>query len=551
MYNDVDYSNLSLYDFIVKLSETRMDLEALEYFGRKFSYRTFISNVDKTAKALIAAGVKKGDKVSLCLPNTPEAVFSFYAINKIGAVANMIHPMSAENEIVHYLTVSESDVIIGLDLVSSKIAKAMEKTNTKKLIVVSVKESMPFLLGIGYSVKSKKPEIPSTAISWKEFMAGADSVELEKIETASGEDCAAILYSGGTTGKPKGIMLSNYNFNALAVLSIEACRGLEVGMRFFAIMPIFHGFGLGVGIHSALVLGGVAVILPSFKASEFHKLLIKYRPNLIAAVPAIYESMLKNKDYLIGKDLSFLKVVISGGDSLSLNTKKKVDDLLKSCNCDSEVREGYGMTESVTGSCLLPVGISKPGSCGFPYSEMTYRIVDPQTNEEVPLGEVGEITYTGPTIMIGYLKDKEETDNTIKVDEQGRRWLHTGDLGYIDEEGFVYFKQRLKRMIVSGGYNIYPQIIENVIDSHPDVLASAVIGVPDTIMGELCKAVIEFKSQDVDKEKALADIKESCNQNIARYALPREYIAIEHMPRTLIGKIAYNELIAMYKDKQN
>ena len=209
------------------------------------------------------------------------------------------------------------------------------------------------------------------------------------------------------------------------------------------------------------------------------------------------------------------------------------------------------MTESVTGSCLLPVGISKPGSCGFPYSEMTYRIVDPKTNEEVPTGEVGEITYTGPTIMIGYLNDKEETDNTIKVDEQGRRWLHTGDIGYIDEDGFVYFKQRLKRMIVSGGYNIYPQIIENVIDSHPDVLASAVVGVPDTVMGEICKAVIEFKSQDVDKDKALAEIKDACKQNVARYALPREYIAIEHMPRTLVGKIAYNELIEMYKDKQN
>ena len=169
------------------------------------------------------------------------------------------------------------------------------------------------------------------------------------------------------------------------------------------------------------------------------------------------------------------------------------------------------MTESVTGSCLLPVGISKPGSCGFPYSEMTYRIVDPQTNEEVPVGEVGEITYTGPTIMIGYLNDKEETDKT----------------------------------------NIYPQVIENVIDARPDVLASAVVGVPDTIMGEICKAVIEFKSQDVDKDKALAEIKEACKQNVARYALPREYITIEHMPRTLVGKIAYNELIAMYKDKQN
>jgi len=547
MNRHLEYPDLSIYGFLRSNSEKRYNLTALNYFGKKFTYKTLIENIIRTSKALKALGVKKGDKVSICLPNIPEAIYTFYAINRIGAVANMIHPMSAENEIVHYLTVSGSRFVIGLDLSIPRLVKAINRSNVERFVVVSVKESMPLMIRTAYSIKVKKIEMPSDSISWKEFIKLADNITDDEEITIDKEDCAAILYSGGTTGKPKGIMLSNYNFNVLAIQSIDACGNFFEGTKILSVMPIFHGFGLGVCIHTALYAGGEAIILPSFKASEFHKLLFKYKPNVIAAVPAVYESFLKSNVFE-GKDLSFLQCIISGGDSLSVNTKKKMDELLRSCNCNTEVREGYGQTECVTGSCLLPEGVSRPGSCGLPYADTFYKIIDINTGAELPSGETGEIILRGPSVMIGYLNDPEETNKTLEKRDDGYTWLHTGDMGYIDEEGYVYFKQRLKRMIISGGYNIYPQVIENVIDSNPNVLMCAVIGMPDQVMGELCKAFIEFKDQDIDKDRELEAIKAEVSKNVARYAQPREYIIVDHLPRTLVGKIAYNDLIEKYKD---
>ena len=242
-----------------------------------------------------------------------------------------------------------------------------------------------------------------------------------------------------------------------------------------------------------------------------------------------------------------MKCVIAGGDSLSISTKEKFDKLLASCNCQTEVREGFGMTESVTASCLIPEKANKPGSCGLPYADTFYKIVDPTTDKELPAGEIGEIILRGPTVMLGYLNEAEETANTLRVREDGFTWLHTGDLGYMDEDGYIYYKQRLKRMIVSGGYNIYPQVIENVINSHENVLMSAVIGVPDQVMGQICKAFITMKDKSVEQDKFIDEIKTLCKTNVARYALPREYIILDEIPRTKVGKIAYNDLLEKYK----
>ena len=269
----------------------------------------------------------------------------------------------------------------------------------------------------------------------------------------SGKKEAVILYSGGTSGYPKGIMLSNLNFNALALQSIEACGCLKEGYKVLSIMPIFHGFGLGICIHTVLNFGGCAIILPQFSAKTFHKLLKKYKPNVIAGVPTLYEALINNKK-MQRMNLSYLKCVISGGDSLSVNLKKKLDKFLQEHGTDIQVREGYGLTECVTGSCLTPTNFYKEGSIGIPYPDTYYKIVKPGTDEEVLCNEDGEIVISGPSVMIGYLKAREETNKTIRKHNDGLMWLHTGDLGCMDEEGFVYFKQRIKRMIVSSGYNI-------------------------------------------------------------------------------------------------
>lgn len=541
----LEYSDLSLYKYLETNSKRYPSGVAIEYFGTKITYSKFISNINEVAKALIGLGVKKGDFVSVCLPNTPEAVYLFYAINKVGAIANMIHPLSAENEFAYYFNVSDSRFVFGLDMAAKKIQKALVGTKVEKFIAVSVKYSMSLPIKIGFTLTSKKIELLPETMVWPDFMKLSNSVTSVPDIEINKDDCAVILYSGGTTGKSKGIMLSNYNFNALSEQNLDACGGLYEGMRVLSVMPIFHGFGLGVCVHTVLNFGATAIMLPNFKASEFHKLLFKYKPNLIAGVPAIYESFLKNNKFE-NKDLSFLECVIAGGDSLSISTKEKFDKLLASCNCKTEVREGFGMTESVTASCLIPEHANKPGSCGLPYADTFYKIVDPVTDSELKPGEIGEIILRGPTVMLGYLKEPEETANTLKVREDGFTWLHTGDLGYMDEDGFVYYKQRLKRMIVSGGYNIYPQVIENVINSHSNVLMCAVIGVPDQVMGEICKAFITLKDTNVDKEKTIEEIRTLCKTNVARYALPREYKILDEIPRTKVGKIAYRELLENY-----
>ncbi len=541
MKRHLDYPDLSMYDFLRKNAENWSDLTALNYFGKKISYAALIKDIDRCAQALYAADIRKGDAVSICLPNIPQAVTALYAANKLGAAANMIHPLSAENEIVRYLQLSKSKMIIALDMNAGKISSLIKKTSVEKCVFVSVSEFMPFGLKTVFLLANHKPKLPANSISWNELLSLADKSNSPAESTGKSGDCAAILYSGGTTGKPKGIVLTNLNFNALALQSIDSCGCLEKGDKVLSVMPIFHGFGLGVCIHTVLNFGGTAIILPKFSVKNFHKIMFRYKPNVIAGVPTIYESFIRNSHF-DGKDLSFLKCVISGGDSLSVNTKIKLDKLLREHGCKSTVREGYGLTECVTGSCLIPDNSHKRDSVGLPYADTFYKIVDSRTNEELPFGETGEIVLRGPTVMKGYLHEPEETAAVLRKHTDGYIWLHTGDLGCMDNEGYVYYKQRLKRMVISSGYNIYPQNIENVINSHNDVLMCAVIGVPDEIKGQRVKAFVVLKNKSCDRQKINQELTELLRKETAAYAMPKEIAFVDDLPKTLVGKIAYNKL---------
>ena len=538
MKRHLEYPDCSLYDLIERKAGEFSGMCALNYFGKKLTFSQLIEKISECAGALSAAGVKPGDSVSVCLPNVPEAVYLFYAINKIGAVANMIHPMSAENEIVRFVKLTESRIIFGVDLIAGKLEKVKGQCSGLKVITVSVGRSMPLLTKIGYTLTNKNKPPETSASDWSSFISAANGKHTESFHGRA-DDTAAILYSGGTTGKPKGIMLTNMNFNALAIHSIDACGTLEPGMRMLSVMPIFHGFGLGVCIHTILVLGGTAVIQPKFSTRDFHNLLFRYRPNIIAGVPAIYESMIVNKSFN-GKKLDFLKCIISGGDSLAPSTKKKLNAMLAEHGCTARVREGYGLTECVTGSCLMPPDSDNLLSVGLPYADTFYQIIDSEGNV-LPAGETGEIIIRGPSVMKGYYKEPEETANTLRKRDDGYIWLHTGDIGYMDEEGFVYFRQRLKRMIVSGGYNIYPQNIEEVINSHKDVIMCAVVGVPDKIKGERVRACV-VPAEGADTEKLRTELMKMLKKEVAAYALPKDMFFMSELPKTLVGKIAYTEL---------
>ncbi|WP_173348810.1 class I adenylate-forming enzyme family protein [Ruminococcus flavefaciens] len=537
MKRHLEYPECSVYDLLEERSKEFPEFTALDYFGSKITYKKLIDKISKCAKALDAIGVKKGDSVSICLPNIPEAVCLFYAVNKIGAVANMIHPMSAENEIIRFIQLTESSLIFGIDLIGDKLSSVQKKCPQLNVITVSAARTMPFLLRLGYKLTQKKPP-QCSGDSWDSFISGASNGQ-DISSHGKADETAAILYSGGTTGKPKGIMLTNMNFNALAIHSIDACGGLCPGMKMLSVMPIFHGFGLGVCIHTMLILGGTAVIQPKFSARDFPKLLFRYKPDIIAGVPAIYEAMLIDKSF-DGKDLSFLKCIISGGDSLAPSTKKKLNKMLAEHGCKARVREGYGLTECVTGSCLMPADSEDLLSVGLPYADTFYKIIG-ENDQELPPGEIGQIILRGPSVMKGYYKEPDETAKTLRKREDGYTWLYTGDLGYMNEEGFVYFSQRLKRMIISGGYNIYPQNIEEVLSSHKDVIMCAVVGVPDQVMGEKVRACV-VPSENCDEEKLRQDLNQLIEKNVARYAQPRELFFMRELPKTLVGKIAYNEL---------
>lgn len=541
----LEYPEGSLYDELEKCSYMYSKNYAYNYFGRKVSYQTFMLQIETIAKAFCYLGVEKGDVVTICMPNTPEAIITFYALNKIGAIANIIHPLSAENEIKYYLNVSNSKYLLAIDLAYSKIKNVIEETQVKKTIIVSVSESMPTLLNIGYNITQwhkNKVQVQDNIISWKDFKNYANRFFGETKRDVSKDDCATILYSGGTTGKPKGIILTNLNFNAVAKQCTVACGFVKPKDTLLAILPIFHGFGLGICIHTVLMNGATPILIPQFSAKTFDDLLKKYHPNIIVGVPTLFEALIKNKN-MANVDLSYLKGAISGGDSLSPNLKREVDKFFKEHGANIEVREGYGLTECASASCLTPINMYKEGSIGVPLPDMIYKIVTPNTDEELPFGEIGEIIISGPSVMKGYLNEEIETNLVLQKHKDKKIWLHTGDLGYMDEDGFVYFKQRLKRMIVSSGYNVYPSQIESVINLHPDVLTSTVIGISHPYKIQVAKAYIVLKENTKrSKLKIKDEVEELCKKNLAKYSLPYEIEFRKSLPKTKIGKVNYKEL---------
>ena len=536
----------SMYDKVAEIAENYPDYIAYDFMGGKVKYKDFIKKVDDCARALAAIGVKEDERVTICMPNAPQAVIMFYAINKIGAIANMVHPLSSEKEIEFYLKESASVVCITLDQFYGKFERIRGNVPLRSLIITSIKDVLSPVKRKGYYLAQGRmiKKVPANAeiVWWEKFLRdGSHYHGPYHVERKAG-DPAVILYSGGTTGTTKGILLSNLNFNALSQQIIATNPMFKPGDKMLAVMPIFHGFGLGVCIHSMLASGGRCLLIPRFNPKSYAKLIKKHRPNFIAGVPSLYEALLR-LNTLDRVDLSCLKGVFSGGDSLSVELKKRFDAFLKDHNATIPVREGYGTTECVTASCLTPSHWAKEGSIGLPFPDTFYKIVKPGTEEEVPYGEEGEICLAGPTVMMEYINNPEETANTLRRHADGLTWVHTGDLGMMDEDGFIYFRQRIKRMIVTNGYNVYPSQIENVLDAHPYVHMSCVIGIPDPLKMQKVMAFVVLKpGVKVSEEQARNEILEHCRKYIAKYAMPADIEFREDLPKTLVGKVAYRVL---------
>ena len=540
-----DIPNISLYEYMINETKDILEYPAINYFGKKINYKTLIEYIDRCAKSLKSLGIREGDVVTICMPNTPEVAIAFFAINKIGAITNMVHPLSSENEIKEYLNKTESVLLIAFSGIYSKVKKIIKETKVYKVIFASASESMPLILNGLYNVtrgrKEEKPKNNSFYMFWKDFIKLGDNYEGNILVHRKMEDDAVILHSGGTTGIPKSIVLSNKCFTGMNEQSKINFHKLVPGDSVLSILPMFHCFGLIVCMYVPLCLGVTCIFVPEFNAKKFDRVLRKYKPVVLTGVPTLYEAILKN-EHMDDIDLSNVKYVISGGDSIPKNRNLEINEFLKSHNSPEILQQGYGMTETTGPVCFGSMGSNKLGSVGCPMIGNVVKIIDPETQKELGPNEKGEICVSSVVTMSRYLHDSKSTQETLKLHEDGRYYIHTGDLGYIDKDGVVFFVQRMKRIIVSSGYNIYPEYVENTLRECEYVKDACLVSMPDPYRGEIAKVFIILKDGVEESYTVKRKIMEYAEKNLAHYMLPREYIYKKEFPKTKYLKTDFKKL---------
>ena len=541
---DIKIPNISLYKQIKNTATKYPNNFAYRYLGKNVTYKKFIEQIDKAALSFKELKIKKGDVVTFCMPNIPEVLIGFYALNKIGAIANMVHPLSAEEEIKESLSATKSKYLVIVDIFYDKVKESVKGTNIKNVIYVSPSCSMKLLLKIGYKLinigKYKKFPRNDFYMSWRKFIRKSKSSKLEVKEKYGMDTPAVILHSGGTSGKPKNVVLQNRSFLMAVQQEKIFLKYLNVGDSVLAIMPNFHGFGLSVCMHSTMSIGFTSILVPQFDARKFDILFKKNKPSVVLGVPTLFEALTQNNN-IKNLDLSFLKMAICGGDMLSKKLEDRINVYFEEHGSKARITQGYGMTEALAAVCLGIADINKSGSIGIPLPGNNIKIINPSTRKTNPYNVVGEICINTKALMMGYLNNESETNQALQIHDDGHVWLHSGDLGYMDEDGFIFCKGRIKRMIITSGYNVYPSHIEEVIQSHPAVLQCTVVGVPHPYKQEVPKAFIVLKEGYLPLF-VKNEIKEHCKKNLAKYMVPKEIVFRKKLPKTKLGKVDFKKL---------
>lgn len=549
--NNIEYPDCSMVDMVMQSAEKWPDNIAYSYYGHKVTYKNFVKKIEKAARALKNYGVKEGDRVTICMPNTPEGITMVYAVNMVGAVCNMVHPLSSEKELEYYIKVAESKYVLVIDAVFDKIYKLRDTAQLERIIVVRPSDGLGFLKKKLYNTlhvkKVRLPSNDSRVVLWEDFIANSYFYQGNYYEERSGEDPAVIMYSGGTTGAPKAVLLSNSNINTESICDGNMIRQIVPGATVLSILPLFHCFGLGVCIHTPLCKGMGCILIPAFSHKQFADIIKKNEPNFIVGVPTLFEALVNTK--LKQDDLKSVTAVICGGDALTQTLRDKVNNYLKAHGSNAKIRVGYGLTEGSGAVCLSPENSFSDGIIGVPLPDTDIKIVKNNTFDQAKIGEEGEICVSGPLVMMGYLGDDAETAQTLRLHPDGKIWLHTGDLGSLREDGMFYFEQRVKRIIISSGYNIYPTHLESIINSHEGVLTSIVIGVDHHYKGQVPKAFVVLKPGYKPGKRIEKEIRELLERNVPIYALPASYEFRDELPKTLVGKVAFKKLEKEEKTK--
>lgn len=544
---NLEIPDISMYQAFHNNISMHPNSIAISYFGTKITFTELDNMINECYLSFLKSGIRKNDVVTVCMPNTPEAVVAIFALNKIGAIANMVHPLLSENEIKHSIISTGSVMLVLIDMDYSKIKDIIDETDVYRIIVIRPSDSMPKLIKFGYKItqgrKTALPKKNDKYVFWNDFIKeGKHYIPKSNMEHIGKNDPCVMLHSGGTTGTPKEIVLSNGSFTALGMQAKIVLPDLSSDDSFLSIMPVFHGFGLGACVFVPLYLGSTAILIPRFDAKKFDKLLIKHKPSFVIGVPTLFEAMTKIPKKRSDKlNLNFLKYVITGGDKLKPKQDEEISQFLSEHGAHTRLIQGYGMSECLGPICLeIKTNITER-SIGIPFPSCYMGIFD-SNDKEVPFGEEGEICVSGPNLMLGYYNNEKETNIALHIHKDGNIWLHSGDLGTMNKDGFITYTGRIKRMIISSGYNVYPIQIETLLESCEEVMVCSVVGIPHSYKIEVPKAYIVLNSGYKKSDKLTKKLKELCKKNLPKYAQPYEIEFRESLPKTLIGKVDFRAL---------
>lgn len=543
----------TIYENIRKNNESYPDNIALDYLGTKIRYRELLDNIDQTAGAFTRLGIRAGDVVACASITTPEMVYALYALNKIGATLMMFDPRRTGVELSAFLKDEEPKAILILDLAYPHLRDTLEELGFPNIIVYSVLQSTSPLVRLSQAAKYPLRTVRGkNVLPWKEFFALGKDVETRTADYGE-NPMAAITLTGGTTGLPKGVMLSNDGFNSVAQDFYYCGVPYTRKQKFMNIIPAFSSYGIVASLHMPLSLGLEIIVVPKFDPERVGHLVTSYRPEHTLLVPAHYEKLMNSREVRRHRDLSFFLTAGSGGDTMNEGLESKVNTFLKEHGCPYPLSQGYGMSEVSSAASCCCNGNFRSLSVGYPLRSTTISIFRPGTTEELPYGEEGEICITGPSVMLGYYKNQEETDKVLWTHPDGQVWVHSGDIGVMDEDGYLFIQGRIKRMItLFNGHKVFPAHIENVLGQHPAVESCAAVGVDDLEHAQGMKAValVDLKDSgisDAEKDQIRNELEQLCHDEIEESSRPSEICFLQDMPRTSIGKIDYKKLAAEYR----
>lgn len=532
------------YDLIYNKYHDNKKLIALNYFGVKINYHEMFNKINSVAKSLKILGINKGDIVLMAMPTIPEMVYTFYALNRIGAIVDTIDPRIKSDRYKEIIEETNAKYLIALDLCQPIIEEFIQEEKLNKVILVSPTESLPLPVKMLLAMKEKKLQNKPNdkIIDWSTFIKLGTYYE-GVIDCEYEENMpVVIVHTGGTTGTPKGVILTNENFNTMAITQEISGFNSQEKDRFLTFLPPFIAYCLVNAIHDPLYLGFENILIPKFDAKDFPSLMHKYKPNHVLAGPILWDYFIKDKK--ISKDnLSYLKSPISGGDVLNIELERAINDFYKSHNCNIPIASGYGLTE-VSAAAIYSKSIAyKEGHVGIPYIKNNVSAFIPNTEEELLCGLEGEICISTPTMMNKYYNNEEATKDIIRVHSDGLRWVHTGDLGTVDTDGSVKISGRIKRLIVRNGNKIFPSTIEDIIRQNKLITGISIVSMPNAKERHVPVAYLTIESDLIGHEEELIDnIESSIKEKLPEFNIPIKYIFKSELPLTNINKIDFKKL---------